>query len=167
MPFLAAKTPICDDAFRGSGGSGWASARWGKFALSVNSALALLCGVFCLAFAHGGTAADSGAQSIEVVAVAADVHAIVVRDASAQLVRYGEGATIAGTAWRVARVSGDRATLVSMQRLRGSVVELPLRAGDHVDLGALTAQLVDAQQPHMRPSTSNVGVSRRNVAPAH
>jgi len=112
-------------------------------------------------------AADSGAQAIEVVAVAADVHSVVVRDASGRLMRYGEGATIVGTAWRVAHVSGDRVTLASTQRLRGSVVELPLRAGDRVDLGAQSAQMADVQQPHARPATSNVGVTRRSVAPTH
>jgi putative transposase len=162
---LAAETVMCDDAPRGSGGSGCASARWGIAALSANSALALLWGFFCVAFAHAEAAADSRAHAIEIVAIAADVHAIVVRNAAGQLARYDEGAVVAGSAWHVLRVTGERAVLVYAQRLRGSVVEMAVRSGDRIDLDASTAQLVEARQPYAIPARSDVRAARRNAAP--
>jgi hypothetical protein len=134
--------------------------------LSANSALALLCGISCFAFTHGETAADRRDHAIDIVAVASDVHAIVVRDAAGQLARYKEGAVVAASAWRVLRVSGDRAVLVYAERLRGSAVEMPVRSGDHVDLDASTAQL-EMRQPLAVPARSNVRANGRPATPAH
>jgi len=126
----------------------------------------MLLGALCIAVVRADAAGDSRLQSIQVVAVAADVHSIVVRDGRAQLARYVEGAAIAGTTWHLVRVSGDSATLTCAQRLRGSAVEMLVHVGDHINLDVQTARLVDAQQVRAVPARTNVRAAKRDAVPS-
>jgi hypothetical protein len=89
-------------------------------------------------------------QTVRVAAIAADVHAVVLRSPDGQTQRYAEGARV-NADWRVKRVEGDAVVLVAQQRIGREAVELGLRRDESVDLGAASSTLNTLSAPVHRP----------------
>jgi len=79
------------------------------------------------------TAGAESARSYAVVAMAADVQTMVVRDSEGRLVSCARGDVVAGTEWRVVNVRGGSATLEGVQRQAGAKVELRVNVGERFD----------------------------------
>lgn len=68
-----------------------------------------------------------------VVAIADDVHAVVIRDASMRQVTYTIGETVKGTQWRLVEVRRGEAILRNARAYKGAPFEVRLRVGQKVD----------------------------------
>jgi hypothetical protein len=119
-----------------------------KFLASAWSGLALLCAAFAVpAYAAGGLA---------VVALAADVQAVVLRDAEGHLSRYRAGQVLPGGTWKVLAVHDADVELQALSAIDGHAVSTRLRSGDSLDSGAI--ERLRAAQEHATP---------RAAAPTH
>ncbi|MEO8958019.1 MAG: hypothetical protein ABI304_03685 [Rudaea sp.] len=116
--------------------------------------------------------ADSVAASplpnrLDVVAVAADVQAVVIRDSHGEARRYTSGESITGSHWRVARIANNQVVLESLQRFHGNVLSLRLAPGQHVDLDSMTATLAAMQKPKLLPRSVNAQAAKRRPQRGH
>lgn len=84
-----------------------------------------------------GAATAASDRALVVAAIADDAATVVVRDASGSPVAYRVGQTVRGTPWRVTRIHGGMATLLSAQSFKGSSLELRVRIGQHVPANAV------------------------------
>ncbi|HEX6832147.1 MAG TPA: hypothetical protein VF132_01330 [Rudaea sp.] len=105
---------------------------------------------------------ESASSSWTVAAVAADAQCIVLRDAHGHAERFGVGASIGSSDWRVARITGTTAWLQSTRRIDGRALEMKVVAGAPLDLDALKTASAGTT-PTLRPAA----VSARAVRAAH
>lgn len=82
-----------------------------------------------------------------VLAVAADIQSIVIRDPSGHSRLYRIGDLLPDGQWRVISTSSDALELQATKRLHGNVVNLRLRAGDAFDPQTLSASLRREGEP--------------------
>jgi len=115
--------------------------------LSVQLMLALLHGSAAAADASPApVSAPASNRAVAVIAVADDVHSVVLRDADGHLQRYGVGAHVAPL-WRVAGVAQGEVVLRYTRTFAGNTLDMRLHAGESVDLEAQAAALEKAAQP--------------------
>ena len=114
-----------------------------KILASALVGLALSCAVFA-----PPAAAASG---LTVVAFAADVQAVVLRDGEGHLARYAAGQVLPGGVWKVSAVHSADVELRSLTALDGHAVNTRLLQGETLDSGAierLRAPTQTAQPTH-------------------
>ncbi|HET8941386.1 MAG TPA: hypothetical protein VFN13_05310 [Rudaea sp.] len=116
-------------------------------------------------------AADADAAAspnrLDVVAVAADVQAVVIRDRSGEVHRYAAGDAVTGSHWRVGRIADNQVVLESLQRFHGSALSLRLAPGQHVDLDSMSATLAEMQKPKLLPRSVNAQAAKRRPQRGH
>ena len=89
--------------------------------------------VAVLGVAAATRASAESARSYAVVAMAADVQTMVVRDGEGRLVSCAGGDVVAGTEWRVVSVREGSAMLEGVRRQAGAKVELRVKVGERFD----------------------------------
>ncbi len=113
---------------------------------------------------------DSSTQAQErpsgqylVLAIAADIQSVVIRDPSGHTRLFGIGEQLPESPWRLISTSTDALELQATERLHGSVVNLRLRAGDSFDPQTLSASLRREGEPLYRAERM---IQRKTVGPS-
>jgi type II secretory pathway component PulC len=102
----------------------------------------LVCGLLMAAsvvFSSREAIAESAELDV-VIAGAADVQAIVVRDGQGRLRRYARGDVVTGSEWRIASVRDDEVIFENLRREMGARIEMRIRVGEAFRLHAPPAQ---------------------------
>jgi hypothetical protein len=72
-------------------------------------------------------------RAFVIAAIADDVQAVVIRDASMQPVAYTIGETVQGTLWRLTKVSQGEVTLRNARPYKGATLEVRLQVGQRLE----------------------------------
>lgn len=93
---------------------------------------------FCAFSIAAAPSPPAGAWTL--AAVAADVEAVVLADASGVLRKVAVGERAPGDAWRLSAIRDGRAVFKAEQRLDGRIVELHLTVGERLAPGPHESQ---------------------------